>query len=343
MNAARCKVVIAVGLMLGVGAALGQSGPGLVERLVADLGSPDLIKRDLAVKALVEYDDITLGELEAALRSDALSPEQRLRLGVAAEVRFRATPRAAIGIRLAPGGVPIVQSAEPGFDSANKLRPDDTILSIAGQPTRSLEELRTVVIGHDPGETVVMRLDRGGAEIERRVMLGAFADLGEVRFSPSELSAAWASRLARSGVADRGPAPIPAPVTPEAWGPGPDEDEVARAGIDVVVGGIAREAAGGGSEFIIDRDMGTDRTEREQLLRVAINSRLARLTDEMVRVQRAKTMQEGGLRRQDLSEQRRAALLRAVEANTRELERLRAEVRRFEAAAGPSIGVRRPG
>ncbi|MEO1512118.1 MAG: PDZ domain-containing protein, partial [Planctomycetota bacterium] len=144
-----------------------------MDELIAALGSPRFVERELAAHALQNRNDVTLADLEAALLVDELSLEQRRRLSAAAKLRFETEPRAAMGITLGQMtdlGLPITGTTE-GFDSTNWLRGGDIITSIDGVDIRSLEDLQVSIIANAPGARVPVRFIREGAAMEAEVEL----------------------------------------------------------------------------------------------------------------------------------------------------------------------------
>lgn len=171
-----------------------------IEHWVERLDSDDLDARIEATRMLsIMQAGITLKELEAQLARPELSPETRERLLIAAHSRFKTSPRGAIGVSFdvtSPGAV--VSTTVENFDSVRKLQAGDRILSIDGVPVNSVEQVRALVISHDPDEVAMIQVRRGGQTREIPLTLGSFADLSETRMiAEQDYDAAWRVRLGR--------------------------------------------------------------------------------------------------------------------------------------------------
>lgn len=70
----------------------------------------------------------------------------------------------------------LVKSVLAEAPALGKLRAGDQILSVDGKPVRAGEDVRTAVSAHRPGEEVVLRVRRAGAEREVRVTAGETVD-----------------------------------------------------------------------------------------------------------------------------------------------------------------------
>jgi hypothetical protein len=210
-----------------VAPAKGEARP--FAQLVADLGSAELAVREAASEAIAIDTDLTLEDLERALKDRGLSAEQVLRLSALAFPRFEAGPRGALGVSF--GAVGVVQGVTPGFPAFGVLQANDRIIAVDGVPVMddpqaaafpggfggsSLGNIRPLIIAHDPGSAASLDVDRDGRRMNLRVTLGSFNDLGVGgSISPIEMTEAWRLRLGRIRP-DLGPA-TPRPV----FRPGP--------------------------------------------------------------------------------------------------------------------------
>ena len=185
--------------------------------LISALDAPDLAQREAAVETLLTDQRITLREILGLLAEvTALTPEQRARLNGAAREMFALSPRAAMGVQF--GGTVekgvAIQSAVDGFDSARVIRPGDVVLAANGIEVTQTR-LRAIILSHDPGESMVIRLRRlseDGTEeiVESRVTLGSMNRLrGGGFIDAGTMFEAWRERLARAGVSE---APSQAPI-----------------------------------------------------------------------------------------------------------------------------------
>ncbi|MEO0511525.1 MAG: PDZ domain-containing protein [Planctomycetota bacterium] len=323
-----------VGVLSGLApfAAAGQQ-PGeaadTMGRLIERLDSPRLSDRDSAEAELATSDAFRLHDLEDTLAERALSPEQRMRLLAAAAERFRRTPRAAIGISLDQSDLPTVLQTYAEFDSSQKLEVGDVILTIAGEPIERLQDLRRVIISHDPGATVEMAVERRGERVRRSVVLGSFAELPRAQIAGSELAGAWAFRLSRR--LRKAEDPLRAPVDSAAWREEPDTSEYRRSDDrDVLLGGVAREQPGARVYFAVGVPMSGSRADRDQLFREAIGQHLAVLYQQLENKQRTIAVQQAQLKRRALDDTTRANIQGLIQANQRDNARLRAEMERYQ-------------
>jgi membrane-associated protease RseP (regulator of RpoE activity) len=74
------------------------------------------------------------------------------------------------------GGVEAVLPG--GAAAAAGLRAGDRIVAIAGQPLATRTDLRRVIDGHKPGDTVPLVVERNGEAVTLRLTFGARADGG---------------------------------------------------------------------------------------------------------------------------------------------------------------------
>jgi hypothetical protein len=225
-----------------------------VQELLARLDDPIFSVRERATFDLANRDDFTLERAEEMLAAPALSPEQRLRLGAAALAVFMRGPRAAMGISFGLGGdaqPAVVEQPQGGFHAEEVLRHGDHIIEADGVPVTEQAMFRALILSHAPGDTMRLRIMRGGAELGVDVILGSFADLRTGTPREGDVLRAWRLRQARAGGGGAG-----APIVPEPHAGGPDGEALERdtqewravfasgdAPGSVVLGGQARQSA----------------------------------------------------------------------------------------------------
>lgn len=177
--------------------------------LLRALDSDSLEERESAIEQLGNNPVVTLREVLGLLKDvSALSPEQRARLLDLARQMFQDSPRAAMGIQFGgtvDTGVAIAMLID-GFDASRQLRPGDVIEAANGEPL-SQNRLRSVIVSHDPGESMALRIKRtdpsGESEtLDVSIVLGSFNRLRGGGFLDTQtLDEAWRVRLARAGIA----------------------------------------------------------------------------------------------------------------------------------------------
>jgi hypothetical protein len=196
--------------------------PASAQELIKQLDSPVLSEREAATGELsVLNPDLTLPDLESALDDASLSPEQRIRLLNAAAGRFKTSPRGALGVSF--GGFDeegiIVAGTLPRYDSQNKLKAGDRIVSIDGIKVGMRQEIRALIISRDPGQTAAVLVSRGGQNVEVPVILGDFAELDPQQtraISNEELARAWDIRRARLAQL-HAPGVLKSPIDAAGW------------------------------------------------------------------------------------------------------------------------------
>ncbi|MDD9206100.1 trypsin-like peptidase domain-containing protein, partial [Georgenia sp. 10Sc9-8] len=88
-------------------------------------------------------------------------------IGVALDTRYRGE-----GVQVLTDGVDGADAVTPGGPAAEAgIEPGDVILSIDGDPVTDPDELIVAVRARAPGETVTLRVRRGGQELEVDVVL----------------------------------------------------------------------------------------------------------------------------------------------------------------------------
>jgi hypothetical protein len=192
-------------------------------RLLRDLDSEALETRERATRGLA---DLNLGqeELEAALRTPGLSPEQRARLGRLGPGVLYSTPRGALGVSFNNGRDELrISSTIEGFDSCRVLRSGDEIEAIEGHRVTSTRDRRAPIIMNPPGTEISVKVVREGTPRTFRVRLGDFSNLNGGRWdrvSLSDCAEAWALRtinLKRDGLIAGVPARVDAGLDAETW------------------------------------------------------------------------------------------------------------------------------
>ncbi len=217
-----------IGLCLLIAA--GRCAAAIDAGLVEALDAPTLAERDAATARLLGDAALTLGDIEHLLATGSLSWEQRLRLESVGLALFARGPRAGLGVqfgRPVEGGAPL-NAVIAGFPAAALLKPGDIVRSIDGQPVINTAHMGSIILSHDPGDSLAMVIDRPTApapnpdtpppaeRLKLNVPLGRFADLNNGLPSPDRLWSAYRQRLARAGADDK-PGVIGAGLTPLAW------------------------------------------------------------------------------------------------------------------------------
>ena len=190
-------------------AALGQDQAGDdLPTLIRNLDSAQVDVRTKATDQILGSRDISTRQIEEALRGPNLSPEQRQRLMAIAAMRFRTSPRAAMGLRNepnAPGMGVTVGHLVQGFPSAQVLRLNDRITAAAGMVIdnsdrmeawdRRWDLLRAIIVSRDPGDEIPLTIVRDGTVQNVTVKLGEYSRLNQQgAIEPGILEAAWAIR-----------------------------------------------------------------------------------------------------------------------------------------------------
>lgn len=184
--------------------------------LVQRLGADALSDREAASQALRADSAITLPMIESLIAGNGeLTPEQVERLSQVGEVMFGRQRRAAMGVSFSWGedvhdGVQISGTIN-GFDSQRVLQPGDVIQSIDGVRLLNQSQTRAVIVSHSPGDSVTLRVIRGGEPMTVNLTLGDYADLeqrsrggfnqgfaGQDSTWRATLRQAWNVRLART-------------------------------------------------------------------------------------------------------------------------------------------------
>lgn len=193
-----------IALMGSVAFGAAPPDPSLRARLNADA----LDERESGERELSEGASGGVDDLLALLASGELDPEAHRRVARAAFALFSSTPRAGMGVefdtqRQVERGVPIADTVE-NFPAFELIEPGDVILSAQGVELDSSALLGRIIVAHDPGDVIELRVLREGEPITLRVPLGSFSALGQrVPLDRLRLIDAFELRCAWAGVRDR--------------------------------------------------------------------------------------------------------------------------------------------
>jgi hypothetical protein len=168
---------------------------------VADLASGNFAARQSASTHLSANEQFTLEMLETALKRPDLTLEARYRLFGIARQRFFRSPRAALGFKF--GGQlrdrVVVGETYENFASFKLLEIGDMIVGADGvkiEGPSGQAMLQSIILSHDPGESIRLTVRRGARKMELEVPLGPFAGLPNVGGGMLEdrLARAWRIR-----------------------------------------------------------------------------------------------------------------------------------------------------
>lgn len=203
-----------------------------LEALVKKLDADDPLERE-AASAAIRESDADIKSLFEIMKRPALSLEQRKRLENISRQPFENAPRAGLGVSfdraVDDGTVRIIGTVNrPGFHAHEVLKPGDAVRELDGLPVHTQEQARSVILSHDPGDTLDVLVVRQGAPIRAAIKLGNFTDLdigGPVNQLRQEyrgrgLDSAFKVRLNRelgNHAQQAGAAPIDAGFTTETW------------------------------------------------------------------------------------------------------------------------------
>ena len=126
---------------------------------------------------------------------DLIPPGSSDQAFIAAELRQMAMSQkiaAAVALRYAgyhvvvrPNGI-LVNQIILGTDAAGKLQPTDVIVSVNGQRTRSITDLRTAMANVKPGQTVTLRILRGKNTLTERIRTVGQGGRPLIGFAPAQ-------------------------------------------------------------------------------------------------------------------------------------------------------------
>lgn len=190
---------------------------------VAELDADAFARRDAAATELEDDPRCTLELIEARLNDPRpLSPEQRERLARLGVELFEDSPRGAMGVQFSgwddSDGVE-VGATIPNFDARRVLEIGDIIRELGGMPVTERHEARAGILSHDPGEEVVVRIERRGEPMAVTLRLGKFNELRNNRpVETNVMRAAWELRRARAAGTTPATAHVLTPgPSPERW------------------------------------------------------------------------------------------------------------------------------
>jgi hypothetical protein len=137
VHTARPRLWFLASAALWPAAVFAQNPPPNFDTLIADLNDADAKARLAAATELRESADVTLPDLETALRAKELSREQRRRLLGLAFDRFQSAPRAAMGVNGDIASIrngAVIVNTVPGFPASRVLKSGDRVIHAAGLP-----------------------------------------------------------------------------------------------------------------------------------------------------------------------------------------------------------------
>tara|TARA_R110002096_G_scaffold173781_2_gene348138 strand:- start:333793 stop:334875 length:1083 start_codon:yes stop_codon:yes gene_type:complete len=223
--------------------------------LIGRLNDPSWATRQEATRMLGDPNEgYELGMLAETLERDDLSPETRGRLWSAARSLFEQSPKAGLGVgfgAVRDGGIEIRSVVEDvdSFPAAAMLMPGDLIVGAEGLGLTSSEDLRAVILSHEPGELLNLLVERGGQVLDLDLPLGSFGSLrGAAPMSPMIADRAIQLRWSRRGITIPEPPTAGGGISADDWvsagypePPGPFRATNARRTPSVVQPGSARE------------------------------------------------------------------------------------------------------
>ncbi len=209
------------------GAGISAGAVRSLGELVASLAAPEFATREAATRELATRSDIKQTDLEDALSSPGLTPEQRSRLILANRDKFARTPRAALGVEFIQDfNTPdraVIARTRAGFPAGDtgELLAGDEILSINGKeagPEIARQVFRPMIIAREPGEILKTKIRRDGQVISQDVHVGRYDDLYAASMNParnSDIAYAWRARSEDYPIASKNTIPSPLPF--EIW------------------------------------------------------------------------------------------------------------------------------
>jgi hypothetical protein len=177
-----------------------------LSRLVELLDDSSWIVREQSTQMIGNPNEgFELSMIAPILERGDLSPEARQRLWIAARELFGRTTKAGLGVgfgAIRDGGVEIrtvVQEVDQ-FPAAAMLVPGDLIVRADGQPLLDSDDLRAMIISHDPGEILNVMVERGERVLDLDLPLGSYKFLrGAAPISPHIADRAITLRWTRQG------------------------------------------------------------------------------------------------------------------------------------------------
>ncbi len=178
-----------------------------LSQLVSLLDDPSWIVREQSTQMIGNPNEgFELSMIAPVLERDDLSAEARHRLWIASRELFGRTTKAGLGVgfgAMRDGGVEIrtvVQEVDQ-FPAAAMLVPGDLIVRADGQPLMQSDDLRAMILSHDPGETMNVIIERGERVLDLDLPLGSYKFLrGAAPISPHIAARAIRLRWTRQGI-----------------------------------------------------------------------------------------------------------------------------------------------
>jgi hypothetical protein len=220
--------VIALASFATVSVAQDQGALTLLEqrlqRLVTQLGDSSWTVRERSTLMIGDPNEgYELGMLAEILQEENLTPEVRLRLWRAARLLFGQTTKAGLGVgfgAVRDGGIEIRSVVEnvDQFPAAGMLMPGDLIVGVDGKSLTSSEDLRAMILSHEPGELLNLLVDRGGEVLDLDLPLGSYQMLrGAAPISTPIANQAIDIRWARKGYLMPGVNTVGSGITSKQW------------------------------------------------------------------------------------------------------------------------------
>ncbi len=199
-----------IGLAIASGGAFAQDAAQTeqrLSRLVGLLDDPSWVVREQSMQMIGNPNEgFELSMLALVLEREDLSEEARTRLWIAARELFGRTTKAGLGVgfgAMRDGGVEIrtvVQEMDQ-FPAASMLVPGDLIVGADGHRLTNSDDLRAMILSHDPGETLNAIVQRGDRVLDLDLPLGSYQFLrGAAPISPHIAERAIKARWARQGI-----------------------------------------------------------------------------------------------------------------------------------------------
>jgi PDZ domain-containing protein len=199
-----------IGLTIASGAVMAQDASQSEERLyrlVGLLDDPSWVVREQSTQMIGNPNEgFELSMLAMVLEREDLSEEAKTRLWIAARELFGRTTKAGLGVgfgAMRDGGVEIrtvVQEMDQ-FPAATMLVPGDLIVGADGHTLTDSDDLRAMILSHDPGETLNAIVQRGDRVLDLDLPLGSYQFLrGAAPISPHIADRAVKIRWARQGI-----------------------------------------------------------------------------------------------------------------------------------------------
>lgn len=178
-----------------------------LSQLVSLLDDPSWIVREQSMQMIGNPNEgFELSMIAPMLERDDLSAEARHRLWIASRELFGRTTKAGLGVgfgAMRDGGVEIrtvVQEVDQ-FPAAAMLVPGDLIVRADGQPLMESDDLRAMILSHDPGESMNVIIERGERVLDLDLPLGSYKFLrGAAPISPHIAERAIRLRWMRQGI-----------------------------------------------------------------------------------------------------------------------------------------------